>query len=70
MRAAWYEGFGPAGEVLRVGELPDPEPGPGEVLVRLHASGVNPKPELQPAPFASAVRFLLIPHPLVQRQPP
>lgn len=42
MRAAWYEWFGPAGEVLRVGELPDPEPGPGEVLVRLHASGVNP----------------------------
>jgi NADPH2:quinone reductase len=29
-------------EVLTVGELPDPTPGPGEVRVRLHASGVNP----------------------------
>ncbi|MCG8361474.1 MAG: NADPH:quinone reductase [Kiloniellales bacterium] len=28
--------------MLRVGELDDPAPGPGEVLVRLHASGVNP----------------------------
>ncbi|MDZ4266485.1 MAG: zinc-dependent alcohol dehydrogenase family protein [Mycobacterium sp.] len=27
---------------LHVGELPDPEPGPGEVLVRVMASGVNP----------------------------
>jgi len=42
MRAAWFERFGPAREVLRVGELPDPEPGPGEVLVEVHASGVNP----------------------------
>lgn len=42
MRAAWYERNGPAAEVLTLGELPDPEPGPGEVRVRLHASGVNP----------------------------
>ncbi|MBC7143117.1 MAG: NADPH:quinone reductase [Rhodobacteraceae bacterium] len=42
MRAVWYERFGPAGEVLTVGDLPDPAPGPGEVLVRLRASGVNP----------------------------
>ncbi|SPH16592.1 2-haloacrylate reductase [Defluviimonas aquaemixtae] len=42
MRAVWYEGFGPADEVLVTGDLPDPEPGPGEVLVRLKASGVNP----------------------------
>lgn len=42
MRAAWYERLGPAGEVLQVGDLPDPAPGPGEVLVRLAASGVNP----------------------------
>ena len=34
MRAAYYERQGPAAEVLRVGELPDPEPGPGEVRVR------------------------------------
>ncbi|NIZ92839.1 NADPH:quinone reductase [Kineococcus rubinsiae] len=42
MRAAWYDAQGPAAEVLQVGELPDPEPGPGEVAVRLRLSGVNP----------------------------
>ena len=42
MKAVWYERVGPAAEVLRHGELPDPEPGPGEVRVRLSASGVNP----------------------------
>lgn len=42
MKAAWYERLGPAPEVLTVGETPTPEPGPGEVLVRLAASGVNP----------------------------
>ncbi len=42
MKAAWYDRYGPAREVLVVGELPDPEPGPGEVLVRVRASGVNP----------------------------
>ena len=42
MRAAWYEKNGLAAEVMRVGELPDPEPAAGEVRVRLHASAVNP----------------------------
>lgn len=42
MRAVWYERFGPADEVLTFSEMPDPVPGPGEVLVRVHASGVNP----------------------------
>lgn len=42
MRAAWYEKGGPASDVLVVGEMPTPEPGPGEVLVRVRASGVNP----------------------------
>ena len=42
MRAAWYEHGGPASEVLSVGEMEDPRPGPGEVLVRVHALGVNP----------------------------
>jgi NADPH2:quinone reductase len=41
MRAAWYDRQGPAAEVLRVGELPDPQPGPGEVRVRVTFSGVN-----------------------------
>ncbi|MFG2603224.1 NADP-dependent oxidoreductase [Streptomyces sp. NPDC048514] len=35
-----HEHGGP--EVLRYDEVPIPEPGPGEVLVRVHAAGVNP----------------------------
>lgn len=42
MKAAWYSYKGPARDVLQVGELPDPIPGPGEVLIRVRASGVNP----------------------------
>ena len=42
MRAAWYEKYGPAREVFQVGDMPTPVAGPGEVLVRVHASGVNP----------------------------
>jgi len=42
MRAAWFEKFGDAADVLVVGELETPVAGPGEVLIRLHASGVNP----------------------------
>ncbi len=42
MQAAWYERNGPAEEVLLVGEWPTPDPGPGEVRVRLAWSGVNP----------------------------
>jgi NADPH:quinone reductase len=42
MRAAWYERGGPASEVLTVGEMEAPRPDPGEVLVRVRTSGVNP----------------------------
>jgi NADPH2:quinone reductase len=42
MKAAWYERQGPARDVLVVGEMPDPEPGPAEVRIRVAASGVNP----------------------------
>jgi NADPH2:quinone reductase len=42
MRAVWYEAKGPAGDVLIVGEMPDPIPAPGEVRVRVAVSGVNP----------------------------
>ena len=42
MKAALYTYTGPAAEVLRVEELDRPGPGPGEVLVRVRASGVNP----------------------------
>jgi NADPH2:quinone reductase len=42
MRAAWYDVQGPASDVFRVAELPDPTPGPGEVRVRVSFSGINP----------------------------
>ena len=42
MRAAWFEEFGTARDVLKLGEIETPEPETGEVLVRLHASGINP----------------------------
>ena len=41
MKAVVFEEFGDP-DVLRVAELPDPEPGPGEVLVKVAASTVNP----------------------------
>ena len=42
MLAAFYEKTGPAADVLRVDEMPTPEPGAGEVRVRIAWSGVNP----------------------------
>jgi NADPH2:quinone reductase len=42
MRAAIYERNGPAREVLRIEEVATPQPGPGEVRVKLATSGVNP----------------------------
>lgn len=41
MKAIQVQEFG-APEVLRLTDVPDPVPGPGEVLVRVHAAGVNP----------------------------
>ena len=49
MRAACYERTGPPHEVLTVGELATPEPGPGEVLVRIASSGINPSDTKQRA---------------------
>jgi len=42
VKAAIYDRNGPAAEVLRVTDVERPEPGPGEVRVRVHVSGVNP----------------------------
>lgn len=64
MRAVWYSECGNAADVLQVTERDKPEPGPGEVLVRLHASGVNPsdvkkRAGAQPPDFADG---FVIPH--------
>lgn len=42
MRAVQFDGYGDA-EVLQVRGFSVPSPGPDEVLVRVHASGLNPK---------------------------
>jgi len=42
MKAVWYERTGPAADVLTFGEMPTPAASPGEVRIRLEASGVNP----------------------------
>ena len=42
MKAALYDSHGPAAEVLRVEEVERPEPGPGEVRVKVAVSAVNP----------------------------
>ena len=41
MRAIRVEEFG-GPEVMRLGEVPDPQPGPGQVLLTVKAAGVNP----------------------------
>ena len=41
MKAIRVHEFG-GPEVLKLEEVPDPQPGPGQVVVRVHAAGVNP----------------------------
>ncbi|MGK2914317.1 MAG: NADPH:quinone reductase [Porticoccaceae bacterium] len=42
MKAAWYERFGKADDVLIVGDRPEPHVGASEVLIQLQYSAVNP----------------------------
>lgn len=42
MQAAYYDRLGTAADVLIVGDVPTPVPGPGTVRVRIAVSGVNP----------------------------
>lgn len=42
MRAIYIEKFG-GPEVLQIGDRPKPEPGVGEVLVKVHAASINPR---------------------------
>ncbi len=63
MRAAYYEKNGPARDVLRVAEVETPEPGPGEVRVRLATSGVNPSDVKGRAGLTRKIAFpRVIPH--------
>lgn len=62
MRAAWYARNGAARDVLQVGEQPTPQPGPGEVRVRLAFSGVNPSDVKSRAGSRPVTQGLVIPH--------
>src|SRR5262245_5973973 len=42
MRVAYYESLGAARDVLTLGDMEIPQVGPGEVCVRVRASGINP----------------------------
>src|SRR5579862_2941291 len=42
MKAVQFDTFGDPAEVLHVAEVPKPEPGPGQVRVRMIASPINP----------------------------
>lgn len=62
MRAAFYERNGPA-DVIAIGDLPKPTPGPNEVLVRLAASGVNPSDVKTRAGLSRTIAFpRVVPH--------
>lgn len=64
MQAAFYRTTGPADLVLEVGELTDPVPGPGEVLVLVAASGINPADVKRRAGWGgmTMVHDLVVPH--------
>jgi NADPH:quinone reductase len=42
MKAALYDTYGTAAEVIKIEDIDRPDPGPGEVRVRIELSGVNP----------------------------
>lgn len=42
MKAAWFEVFGSARDTIVLGEQTKPEAAPGEVLVKLKTTGINP----------------------------
>ena len=63
MLAGWYEKTGPALEVIQTGEIETPTPGAGEVLVRVHASGINPSDYKRRANVKVAAEFpRVVPH--------
>ncbi|MBY2907693.1 NADPH:quinone reductase [Rhizobium leguminosarum] len=64
MLAAYYDRQGAADDVLVVGELPEPEPGFGEVRVRVAISGVNPTDIKARTGFAGAPMAFprIVPH--------
>ena len=63
MKAAWYEKTGEAQTVLQIGELDNPVPNEGEVLVQLKISGINPSDVKTRAGARGELQFpKIIPH--------
>ncbi len=63
MRVACYDKNGSAKEVLRLIDVDDPAPGPGEVRVRLKTSGVNPSDVKTRAGLTRKIAFpRVVPH--------
>jgi NADPH2:quinone reductase len=54
MKAAYYDQQGSAEDVLTIGDLPTPEPGIGEVRVKIMVSGLNPSDIKTRTGFAGA----------------
>ena len=63
MRAGWFEKTGLAADVIVVGDMDKPSAGAGEVLIRLHASGINPSDYKRRANVKVAPEFpRVVPH--------
>jgi len=64
MRSAWYEQLGAAKAVLTIGELDPPELAPGQVRIKVFASGINPSDVKQRGGWGGlTMRFpRMIPH--------
>lgn len=63
MRAVFYERQGAAEDVLVFGDLPQPRPAAGEVLVRIHVSGINPSDIKNRTGFVAKMAFpRIVPH--------
>jgi len=63
MKAAFYDTQGSAYDVLKTGEISKPRPGPNEVLVRVHISGINPTDIKARTGFTASMRYpRIIPH--------
>src|SRR5882672_12670330 len=62
MLAGWYKKGGLAEKVIEVGEMEMPRAGPGEELVRLRASGINPSDYKKRAANAPLEFPRIVPH--------
>lgn len=63
MRAGWYEFCGAPEDVFQIGDMQNPVVATGEVLVRMHTSGINPSDYKRRANVKAGIEFpRVIPH--------